>query len=393
MKNNLAKDIPRQQRGPSVTPLTSPRNKPHQDPTETAASGRRRKSVQERLKARIEDRPSGCWERTGYRDRNGYGRIKINGRKVQAHRAAFEAFVGPIPDWADDLDHTCGNRGCIKPEHLQPVTHRENMRRTRRDHCPNGHRYTPRNTRTDTSGRRHCRTCERDRAKRARGRRSGGDFPGTPADHSVLPFYDHVGRLESLWEHKLRQLKIRVLPWTDASRAIVKTRLLRELGPESERVLTAVLDDWEGFTRYAVECFGGYKPTKLPTIRYLIARENLDAALNWLEERERREREEQREEQERARRLEESERRQDEQRQLRLRAAEEQERELEAERRRLVAEGHLESFARECREFSVAWDPAIDGPWFLCQQARVNLGLPRLTREQFEQQMLGERES
>ena len=63
---------------------------------------------------------------------------------------------------------------------------------------------------------------------------------------------------------------------------MIRRQLLREVGiAEAERVLAAVLGDWEGFTRYAVEHFGGYKPPKSPTVRYLIARDNLAAALNW----------------------------------------------------------------------------------------------------------------
>jgi len=47
---------------------------------------------------------------------------------VRAHRFAYELLVGPIPEGMD-LDHVCGVRLCVWPEHLEPVTHAENLRR------------------------------------------------------------------------------------------------------------------------------------------------------------------------------------------------------------------------------------------------------------------------
>ena len=62
-------------------------------------------------------------------------------------------------------------------------------------------------------------------------------------------------------------------------------RFLRDLGAaEAEAILAAVLQDWEGFTRYAVDYFGGYKPPKYPSIRYLVSRDNISAAMNWPQE-------------------------------------------------------------------------------------------------------------
>jgi len=72
------------------------------------------------------------------------------------HREIYELFVGPIPDGLD-IDHLCGNKGCINPEHLEPVTRSENVRRAikrigqwggkqpfNRD-CPRGHPLVPLN--------------------------------------------------------------------------------------------------------------------------------------------------------------------------------------------------------------------------------------------------------
>lgn len=71
-----------------------------------------------------------CWEWTGARSRNGYGNVKIKGRNQVAHRAVWELLVGPIPAGLQ-LDHLCRNKGCVMPDHLEPVTPKENTRRGR----------------------------------------------------------------------------------------------------------------------------------------------------------------------------------------------------------------------------------------------------------------------
>lgn len=72
-----------------------------------------------------------CWLWTSTL-RRGYGRFWIApGRFVPAHRFAYELLVGPIPEGLE-LDHLCRNPACVNPAHLDPVTHRENVRRGKR---------------------------------------------------------------------------------------------------------------------------------------------------------------------------------------------------------------------------------------------------------------------
>lgn len=76
--------------------------------------------------------PSGdCRVWQGGTDRHGYPEIKIGGRsgkQVLAHRVSYTEHVGPIPDGME-IDHTCHNRLCVNPAHLEPVTGEENIRR------------------------------------------------------------------------------------------------------------------------------------------------------------------------------------------------------------------------------------------------------------------------
>ncbi len=70
-----------------------------------------------------------CWRWTAHLDRKtGYGRLLVDGGMVGAHRIAYQLLVGPIPEGLD-LDHLCRNKACVNPDHLEPVTQQENIRR------------------------------------------------------------------------------------------------------------------------------------------------------------------------------------------------------------------------------------------------------------------------
>lgn len=109
---------------------------------------------------------SGCLEWIGGATLGGYGTFAVapgrtNPKREMAHRWSYEHHVGPIPE-GFDIDHLCRNRLCVNPNHLEPVTRAENVRRAFVcvTHCPSGHAYDDANTyvRPGTNSRR-CRAC------------------------------------------------------------------------------------------------------------------------------------------------------------------------------------------------------------------------------------------
>lgn len=107
---------------------------------------------------------TGCWLWMGGCSQNGYGAFKVNGRQETAHRIAYSLLRGEIPEGLQ-LDHLCRVRCCVNPDHLEPVTPKENIRRSpihsgAKTHCPQGHAYTAENT-GKHAGERFCRKCAR----------------------------------------------------------------------------------------------------------------------------------------------------------------------------------------------------------------------------------------
>jgi hypothetical protein len=128
-----------------------------------------------RFMARV-NKTDTCWLWTRGINSKGYGLFHFRARDVLAHRFAYEALVGPVPDGLE-LDHLCRVRHCVNPQHLEPVTRRVNSQRgdhltnhweRRKTHCNRGHEFTAENTAYRGERRwRQCRTCHRERMRAA----------------------------------------------------------------------------------------------------------------------------------------------------------------------------------------------------------------------------------
>jgi hypothetical protein len=135
-----------------------------------AGNGTRVKSLEQRLWEKISPEPnSGCWLWTGYADPLGYGQTYVDGRVRWAHRAAYEFYVGKIPDGLV-LDHKCRVPCCVNPDHLEPVTQKVNVRRGLvygKTHCKLGHQFDEANTYLNPrNGSKSCKACRAMRAQK-----------------------------------------------------------------------------------------------------------------------------------------------------------------------------------------------------------------------------------
>ena len=124
---------------------------------------------------------TGCWLWAGHVNQNGYGTTAIKEPALNrwitryAHRVMYQLIAGPIPAGLD-LDHLCRVRCCVNPEHLEPVTRRENVLRgdapalaallsRPKTHCMRGHQFTADNIYTSPDGGRKCRRCSREQQR------------------------------------------------------------------------------------------------------------------------------------------------------------------------------------------------------------------------------------
>lgn len=154
-----------------------------------------------------------CWVWTDSKSSKGYGRMRVDGEYVLAHRLSVAIDGRPA---SNDLvvDHICRNRLCVRPDHLRSVTVKVNdhensvsivARLANRTHCNHGHEFSPENTyyaKVSKKNRtyRVCRTCYRARRNARNHRKSlmkrehevrknsilitGESAPGNPRNHA-----------------------------------------------------------------------------------------------------------------------------------------------------------------------------------------------------------------
>jgi len=103
----------------------------------TMRPGPQSRTLAERFLGKYRVAADGCWIWTAATSKSGYGKIYsehaagARGSLISAHVASYLVHRGPIPDGAE-IDHLCRVKLCVNPDHLEAVTHAENMARSHR---------------------------------------------------------------------------------------------------------------------------------------------------------------------------------------------------------------------------------------------------------------------
>lgn len=128
-----------------------------------------------------------CWLWTAAMagpDEEKYGHVNFGNGMQRCHVLTYEAECGPVPEGLV-IDHLCRVRRCVRPAHLEAVTHQVNLLRgagptavnARKTYCPKGHALSGVNLLVHTGRRdglltRKCAACRLDR-RRASALRDG----------------------------------------------------------------------------------------------------------------------------------------------------------------------------------------------------------------------------
>ena len=88
---------------------------------------RKKKGDIEHFWERINKAEYGCWEWTGVKDKNGYGRVFFRGKQRFTHTVSWILTHGIAPENGYGVLHKCDNPPCVRPDHLFLGTQLDNM--------------------------------------------------------------------------------------------------------------------------------------------------------------------------------------------------------------------------------------------------------------------------
>ena len=80
-------------------------------------------------KVQMSGNQNDCWTWTGAKHSRtrGYGKFRLGGRVMNAHKAAYLLFVGEV-EAGMVLGHQCNNEHCVNPSHLKMESQSENIK-------------------------------------------------------------------------------------------------------------------------------------------------------------------------------------------------------------------------------------------------------------------------
>jgi hypothetical protein len=166
----------------------------------------------EKFWSRVDIRgPDECWEWQGSRSKKGYGFVgsrALNKVEKYAHRFAYRAAKGPIPDGLV-MCHKCDNPPCCNPAHLWPGTVAENAQdMVRKGRAPT--MYAETNPMSNPEIRARMAETQRTSMRQAWARRKAREnalISGAEVAHNAPNAHENVECCPTLSTTKCRQTK------------------------------------------------------------------------------------------------------------------------------------------------------------------------------------------